>query len=488
MTRRPSAASDPGVRARNTRLQRLVEARDRAYAFAMRARELRAAALALLVASVGCGGRAAGGAGTACASEEECAGGLACVAGICGDGSPEPGAPSASEPPRGECALPGCAILAPPGAGGAGPAPGAGGAAGASGGAAGASGASSSPDGDGSSSAPGGNGGSGGSPAAPAPERLSSVLPGATAVVSEPVGPRFFVALGASAPQYADHVVAFDVDAGAIVADAFVGGNPDALALSDDGTTLWVGLRERSSVLRVDVSQALLPVAEYPLPPGDGVSAPAAGSLVLLPGSRSSLAISLHGRDRPTFAGVVLLDEGEPRPLRLPGGTGAARLTRGPDGYLWGHDDAPGSLYAIGVSADGLSQTEHPNLVSGVGATVVYDTNTLFGSDGSVIRVTNPDYPLLVGQLPATGLVVPDVAAGVAWVLEGARAGGEPARLSLVLVTLPTRERLGASVFDPPVASPRHFVRSRRRAFAFVADTPAGGGAPPESALYWMLP
>lgn len=67
--------------------------------------------------------------------------------------------------------------------------------------------------------------------------------------------------------------------------------------------------------------------------------------MVLLPGTTSSLAVTLHIDNlSPSLVGVVLLDDGIPRPARLPGHTGASRLTGGPNGYLFGFNNLRGGF------------------------------------------------------------------------------------------------------------------------------------------------
>lgn len=185
---------------------------------------------------------------------------------------------------------------------------------------------------------------------------------------------------------------------------------------------------------------------------------------------------------------MVLLDDGVPRPLRLPGHTGASRLTRGPDGYLLGFNNLHGGfgVYSIAVSDDGLTQTEHPNLISGFETDIVYDDNQLFGTDGSRVSVANPESPLLLGQLPARGPVVPENLLGVAWVLEGATSHAYPAPLSLVLINLRGLTLLDTTPLATDVLMPRHFVRASGRALAFIADAPSSNGIDFESGVYLL--
>lgn len=338
-------------------------------------------------------------------------------------------------------------------------------------------------------------GGSAGAPPLQPPSGplLPLALRGATTMVSDPVRSRLYVAIGSGARAYSSSIVTFDPDAGAVIADLPVTVNPDALAISDDGSTLWVGLHESSSVLKVDTSGDVpLAVAEYALPPTDFPPYPHhAGPMVVLPGTSSSLAVSLHyDALSPSLAGVVVLDDGIPRPQRLPSHTGASRLTNGPDGYLLGFNNLHTGfgVYSISVSGDGLTQTEHPNLIAGFTTDIVYESGLLFGTDGAVISLDFPESPFLLGRLPVLGQVFPDVAAGVVWVLGAPELPYEASSPTLTLVNLSTLEAIYTTVYGSPVVAPRHLVRSASGVFAFIADSYDADGYTLESGAYWMRP
>jgi hypothetical protein len=213
--------------------------------------------------------------------------------------------------------------------------------------------------------------------------------------------------------------------------------------------------------------------------------------MVVLPGTTSSLAVSLHYDGlSPSLAGVVLLDEGVARPLRLPSHTGASRLTQGPEGYLLGFNNLHTGfgVYTITVSDDGLSQTEHPNLVAGFDTDITFDSGVLFGTDGAVISFSSPEFPLPRVPLPVTGQVFPHIATDAAWVLQEAEPQAEATLVSLVLVQLSTREVFDRTDFGTPVRAPRHFIRSANGVFAFIADSADAGGFELESGVYWMRP
>jgi hypothetical protein len=84
--------------------------------------------------------------------------------------------------------------------------------------------------------------------------------------------------------------------------------------------------------------------------------------------------------------------------------------------------------------------------------------------------------------------VLPDVAAGVAWVLQAGQSPAEPSFPALVLVELQTFSLLGSIEYATQVLTPRHFVRSTGGVFAFIAGSYDGASFEPESGVYWIRP
>ena len=65
-----------------------------------------------------------------------------------------------------------------------------------------------------------------------------------------------YAAVGSGAPAYENRVVVIEPSTGRIIESFDVGSNPMTLALSDDGSILWVGLEDAGAVRRVDLSCA----------------------------------------------------------------------------------------------------------------------------------------------------------------------------------------------------------------------------------------
>jgi YVTN family beta-propeller protein len=214
--------------------------------------------------------------------------------------------------------------------------------------------------------------------------------------------------------MHANELVVIDPATATVTASVFVGSDPTSLAISEDGSTLWVSLEGSREIRTVALGDgAPVPGESYDLPATD-FDAPVAGPMVVLPGTTDSVAVSMHVWGlSPSFMGLVVLDEGVPRPVQTPGHTGAARLTSGPAGWLYGFNDLHTGFgfYAIEVQDSGPVATEYEGFVEGFGTDIVYADGFVFATDGAVIDVSEPAAPDLAGTFPFAGAVIPEVAA-----------------------------------------------------------------------------
>ena len=188
-----------------------------------------------------------------------------------------------------------------------------------------------------------------------------------------------------------------------------VGSNPNAIALSDDGSTLWVGIDGQQSMRRVDIMGAtdpvLVPAVMVPL-------GGAAFSLVIMRGTTRSVAAAIHSTFSTGMVATSIFDDGVARPNSLTYTTYVESLTRGDDAHLFGgFTGAPAFLYTIDVSPGGLTAQSHMDILNEYPATqLVAQSHYVFGSEGSLVDVTDPTNPARVGRFAAQGGVWPDVA------------------------------------------------------------------------------
>ena len=114
------------------------------------------------------------------------------------------------------------------------------------------------------------------------------------AMVYNSVNGLLYVSVPSSAgPPYANSVVSVDPVTGALGRPILIGSEPDQLAVSSDGTTLWVGLDGASAVRKVDLTTATAGM-QFSLGNNSGIYAypPIAHALGVLPGSPNSIVMS----------------------------------------------------------------------------------------------------------------------------------------------------------------------------------------------------
>ncbi|WP_148314635.1 YncE family protein [Sorangium cellulosum] len=258
----------------------------------------------------------------------------------------------------------------------------------------------------------GGSGGDGGFGAGgSAASELIEVDVEARHVIADRVRGVFYATVGGDAAEHANSLVVVDAASAKVIDSVFVGSQPLTMALSDDGSTLWVSLQGSYEIRRVDLtSGSPVPGEQYPLPAGDWGDIGHAGPMVVLPGTTDSVALSLHREGvSPSYAGSVVVDSGVARPDQTSGHTGASRLTGGPAGWLFGFNNLHTGFgfYALEVTETGLVSTEHEELISGFDTDIVYADGRVYATSGEIVNVSTPSSPRKAGEFAFDGAVLP---------------------------------------------------------------------------------
>ena len=233
----------------------------------------------------------------------------------------------------------------------------------------------------------------------------------------------------ASIPGYAggslgNSVAAIDPTTGVIQNTIAVGSEPNRLALSSDGTQLFVGLNGAGAVRQVNLTTNMAGT-QFSLGGGPGVYNPpyTAVGLAAVPGQPNSVAVSASN-------GVVTIyDSGVARANSTSGmsgfGGGNGGLAFGSSAsVLYAAPQYNGSLYQLTVGATGI--TASTQLATQVnGSTLQYDNGELYSPSGVALNATTGNQ---VGQFStsASGSTTPTAAAGpivsdstlnLAWIL-----------------------------------------------------------------------
>ena len=242
--------------------------------------------------------------------------------------------------------------------GGSGAAGGAvGGHAGAVGGSAGAGGQSGAADGGsgGQTASPDGgtdahsSGGADGGPDGGATPVVVKLALDANRMVYDPVRALLYASVRHGAPSSADTVAVIDPVAMSVVTTLPVGNDPGPLALSDDASTLWVGLTGDGTFRSITLTTKPATVnPTHPLPTDQHIY-----TMVVLPGTTTSVVASVGDGSGSI---IHAFDDGVSRATTATVNW-AKRLCLGPAGYVFGYDGySSGDLFtSFAVSSTGVT-------------------------------------------------------------------------------------------------------------------------------------
>ena len=224
-----------------------------------------------------------------------------------------------------------------------------------------------------------------------------------TDVVQHPEQPVLYASVPGSAPTHANEVVSIDARTGAVEWGVYVGSDPGPLAVSDDGTTLYVGLDGAAAVRRVDLETREAGL-EFTLGNSSWHGPLYAGDMEVMPGSTEVLAVSTRRRGvSPDFGGVAIFDDGVRRPNMTPDHTGARVIEAASATRLYGFNNSSTEFGFRELIVDDQGVTEAftiRDLFSGFRTEIDYVAGRVYGSDGVVV---DPTIPRIVGSYAAQG-------------------------------------------------------------------------------------
>jgi trimeric autotransporter adhesin len=243
-------------------------------------------------------------------------------------------------------------------------------------------------------------------------------------MVYNPVNGLFYVSVPSSAgAPYGNSVVSVDPETGALGTPIPVGSEPDQLAISSDGTTLWVGLDGASAIRRVNLTTGTAGL-QFSLGGNNGVYAnpPKALALAALPGSPNSVVVSWPNDNEGT---VAIFDSGVQRgtaPSSSVAGGAYALLANGTKSEIYA---AGGTYQTYTYSASGLtplatgpsgfnyaaSGTNEMQIASG---TLYTDFGQAFDAESGALLGTF----YATGTTVAQGPVFADTTLGLAFILD----------------------------------------------------------------------
>lgn len=253
--------------------------------------------------------------------------------------------------------------------------------------------------------------------ATPGVTALDSLSITIAAWVSDTARDLLWAAVPASAPTLAGAVIGLDPSTGDIT-DTLTGfGDPRELALSGDGSFLFVGRADAPEVVRVTLTSGARTSLTMP---GDG-GVIRAGPMLTLPSAPSFLIVStMNPNAAPSPTGIFVYDDTVRLPRFAAGINAEHVLTTG---------EGPESIYQVDSSStaheiqrfrvvpDGVDfEAFRTDLTISTGATADFGAGRIFLSTGPIIDAATLTQ---VGSLPTTGPFALDTPAGRVHVLSG---------------------------------------------------------------------
>jgi hypothetical protein len=246
-----------------------------------------------------------------------------------------------------------------------------------------------------------------------------------------------YVTVSGSSSVYGNNVVRINPANLAVTGSVFVGSNPDALAVTDDAASLYVGIDGAFSVVAVDLASGDVGTPVY-LGASTSEGARFAGEIRAVPGSDTQYVVSRRTSDSdPSFAGLALY-EGATLLGEWNGFVGGESIAFTSQTVLYGYnnENTDFDLYEFTVNSSGFTEvSDTMGLIQGFNAEIESQGGWLFATTGQALNGAT-DQP--VGQYDATGPVWPDPDGTDVWYLD---ASASPPVLSDFDRTLFTLKR-----------------------------------------------
>jgi hypothetical protein len=221
---------------------------------------------------------------------------------------------------------------------------------------------------------------------------------------------RLYVTVGGNAQRLPNRLLTIDPIENQIIHDVAIGSEPTTMAISDDASTLWVNLSGAAALRRVDLTGDE-PVAgdQFALPSACLGEPCLADDMVVLPNTTGSVVTTLRLRGSTGTFGVMALDDGVARPMRIGSASAPSVLALGPAGRVWGFNgaDTGFEFSVISVDSAGLAMAKFVGLISGMYTDIAYADGLVFASSGDVVDVSSPTLPVRAGTFQQQGAVLP---------------------------------------------------------------------------------
>jgi len=197
-----------------------------------------------------------------------------------------------------------------------------------------------------------------------------------------------YATVPAAASSNANTILEIDPITGIVTNTISIGNDPHALALSDDGTLLYVGLNQTGEVAQLSLPSGSI-LGRVTLPADSFLGQTVAQDIRILPGNPHAYAVALlYTKVTPGEAGVIVFDDQQKRLNGVGGfssgqGVVADSLLFLSDPTMLYASGPPGwNLYRLIIDATGVSLKDS---ISGINGNLTTDGKLLFLSSGQVV-------------------------------------------------------------------------------------------------------
>ena len=253
---------------------------------------------------------------------------------------------------------------------------------------------------------------------APAVHAVDLVMPAramllrANDLVYDPVHAVIYASVPTSVGPTGNSIVTIDPATATVISSVYGGSDPTRMALSDDGSMLYVGLAGANAIRQYSLPGGMTFVRQFSLGSDPNNGPMFAEDIDVMPGSPTTIAVSRQFVNRsPRHAGVAIFDDGTPRSLTTQTSTGSNEIEFGSPTRIYGEStEGGGGIRLLDVTAAGVTE-QAVKPIPFIGR-LEFDGGRVYVSDGTI--VVDPETGTVIKKLTLTPDFIPFAVDGAA--------------------------------------------------------------------------
>ncbi|HKQ78493.1 MAG TPA: hypothetical protein VJ810_32635 [Blastocatellia bacterium] len=252
--------------------------------------------------------------------------------------------------------------------------------------------------------------------------RISQVLLPANDLVYHAPSNTVFASVPSAAGTSGNTITGIDPVTGEIVSSVFIGSEPNQLALSDDGNSIYVALDGAATVRRYEIATRTAG-QQFSLGKTQSDGPFYAGELAVAPGQNETVIVSR--RTIGSSNTLTVFDAAAPRPNAVNSFNGGFLIEPVNGGTILAYENGPFSglrLLRLSLDGAGLSVAQSVNNLPNLGGGIEFSSGLLYTSSGKVINPDNLTVAGDIGDQGAGALLTADANAGRVFYLTGSGA------------------------------------------------------------------